>query len=147
VQGTACTSAGLIADSQTPREVIAKATRSLKEAECILFFDKKLGNQENGEMKTTLDLPDALVKQVKLRAVREGRKLKDLVADLLRKGLAATANEKTNIQSPSIIVDKKTGLPLIECKHAASPDEEITPDRLADILLAQEVGWQHDASR
>jgi plasmid stability protein len=37
-------------------------------------------------MKTTLDLPDALVKQVKLRAVREGRKLKDLVADLLRKG-------------------------------------------------------------
>ncbi len=43
-------------------------------------------------MKTTLDLPDALVKQVKLRAVREGQKLKDAVADLLRKGLAATTD-------------------------------------------------------
>ena len=43
-------------------------------------------------MKTTLDLPDALVKQVKLRAVREGRKLKDAVADLLRKGLAVAAH-------------------------------------------------------
>jgi hypothetical protein len=40
-------------------------------------------------MKTTLDLPDDLVKEVKLRAIHEGRKLKDAVADLLRKGLAA----------------------------------------------------------
>ena len=30
-------------------------------------------------MKTTLDLPDALVKQVKLRALHDGRKLKDAV--------------------------------------------------------------------
>src|SRR5437868_2341669 len=52
-------------------------------------LDRKLGNQENGSMKTTLDLPDLLVKQVKLRAVRDGQKLKDAVADLLRKGLAA----------------------------------------------------------
>ncbi len=98
-------------------------------------------------MKTTLDLPDALVKQVKLRAVREGRKLKELVADLLRKGLAAAANEKPIAQAPSITVDKKTGLPVIECKHAASPGEELTPERVADILLGQEVRWQHDASR
>jgi plasmid stability protein len=41
-------------------------------------------------MKTTLDLPDALVKQVKLRALRDGRKLKDAVADLLRQGLASS---------------------------------------------------------
>jgi hypothetical protein len=40
-------------------------------------------------MKTTLDLPDDLVKEVKLRAVHEGKKLKDAVAELLRKGLAA----------------------------------------------------------
>jgi plasmid stability protein len=40
-------------------------------------------------MKTTMDLPDELVKELKLRAVHEGKKLKDAVADILRKGLAA----------------------------------------------------------
>jgi plasmid stability protein len=44
-------------------------------------------------MKTTLHLPDDLVREIKLRAVREGKKLKDEVADLLRKGLAAGASE------------------------------------------------------
>ncbi len=39
-------------------------------------------------MKTTFDLPDELVKELKLRAVHEGKKLKDAVADILRKGLA-----------------------------------------------------------
>ena len=98
-------------------------------------------------MKTTLDLPDALVKQVKLRAVREGRKLKDAVADLLRKGLAAAKDEDSQSQSAVVTRDKKTGLPLIQCKHAASPEEALSPQRVADILLAQEVGWQHDAGR
>ena len=97
-------------------------------------------------MKTTLDLPDALVKQVKLRAVREGRKLKDAVADLLRKGLAAAADTERNSEAPLITRDKKTGLPLIQCKQAAAPDKEMTPERVADILLAQEVEW-HPSQR
>ena len=45
-------------------------------------------------MKTTLELPDDLVKKVKLRALREGRKLKDAIADLLQKGLAADMNSE-----------------------------------------------------
>jgi hypothetical protein len=98
-------------------------------------------------MKTTLDLPDALVKQVKLRAVREGRKLKDAVADLLRKGLAAATDEDADSRPPSISRDKKTGLPLVECRHVASPAAQLTPERVADLLLAQEVEWQHDAAR
>ena len=98
-------------------------------------------------MKTTLDLPDALVKQVKIRAVREGRKLKDAVADLLRKGLAVAAEKEPEAEAPVIITDKKTGLPVIVCNQAASPDEEMTPQRVADILLAQEVEWHHAAGR
>src|ERR1700730_10482796 len=98
-------------------------------------------------MKTTLDLPDSLMKQEKLRAVREGRKLKDAVADLLRKGLAAATDKEASIKAPTVAKDKKTGLPLIECQHAASVQEELTPERVADILLAQEVDWQHDAGR
>ena len=96
-------------------------------------------------MKTTVDLPDALVKQVKIRAVRAGRKLKDEVADLLRKGLAM--DSESVARAPVVTRDKKTGLPLIECKHAASPDEEMTPQRVADVLLAQEAEWHHAAGR
>ncbi|MDZ4659367.1 MAG: hypothetical protein SH868_17480 [Bythopirellula sp.] len=90
-------------------------------------------------MKTTLDLPDALVKQVKLRAIREGRKLKDAVADLLRKGLAVTT--AAEVQEPIVTKDKKTGLPLIACKQAATAHEEMTPERVATLLLAQETQW------
>jgi hypothetical protein len=40
--------------------------------------------------KTTLELPDALMQQVKLRAVRRHQKLKDVVAQLLELGMAAS---------------------------------------------------------
>jgi len=38
-------------------------------------------------MKTTLDLPNELVREIRLRAVNEGRKLKDVVAERIRRGL------------------------------------------------------------
>lgn len=94
-------------------------------------------------MKTTLDLPANLVKQVKLRALRDGRKLKDAVADLLRMGLSAVAEPDTDV--PVVMKDKKTGLPLIRCKQAAPPRDALTPDRVADILLTQETDWHHAA--
>ena len=97
-------------------------------------------------MKTTVELPDSLVKQVKLRALKDGRKLKDVVADLLRKGLNAMDTQADGPE-PVVSTDKKTGLPLIECKQAASAQEELTPQRVADILLAQEAGWHHAAGR
>lgn len=98
-------------------------------------------------MKTTLELPDALVKQVKLRALRDGRKLKDVVADLLRKGLKAAAEPELAASEPEISTDPQTGLPVIQCKQAAPPGEELTPERVADILLAQEIEWHHAAGR
>ena len=109
--------------------------------------DIKLGNQQNGQMKATFDLPDALVKQVKLRALHRGQKLKDAVADLLRRGLAAAASTEPEVAAPVITRDKHTGLPLIQCKKAASPQDEISPERLVDILLAQEADWHHAAGR
>ena len=35
-------------------------------------------------MKTTLDLPDDLMREVKVRAAREGKKMKDLLAAAIR---------------------------------------------------------------
>ena len=40
-------------------------------------------------MKTTLDLPDELMRKVKIRAVHENKKLKDTIAELIRKGMAS----------------------------------------------------------
>jgi hypothetical protein len=48
-------------------------------------------------MKTTLELPDDLVKEIKLLAVQEGKKLKDTVADLLRQGLEASAADRGTV--------------------------------------------------
>jgi plasmid stability protein len=40
-------------------------------------------------VRTTIDLPDALLKHLKARAALEGRTLRDLVVDLVEKGLNA----------------------------------------------------------
>jgi hypothetical protein len=98
-------------------------------------------------MKTTLDLPDVLIKQVKLHAIHQGRKLKDAVADLLRQGLAVATKAEPDVTAPAVIKDKQTGLPLVRCKKTASPQEELTPERVAEILLTQETDWHHAAGR
>jgi len=58
-------------------------------------------------VKTTLDLPDALVKEVKIRAIHEGKKLKVMFADLLRRGLAA--ERVGELQPPMPAADEQTG--------------------------------------
>jgi hypothetical protein len=53
-------------------------------------------------MKTTLDLPDDLMRQIKIDAAQEQMKLKELVADLLRRGRASrqAASRKPFIPKP-----------------------------------------------
>jgi hypothetical protein len=108
-------------------------------------IDSELGNQQAGFMKTTLDLPQELVKEVKLRALNENRKLKDAMAELLRRGLAAPEAGQPGAMSSALKKDRKTGLPLIECRKAAV--REISPKRTAEILLEQEVKWHEEAGR
>ncbi len=43
-------------------------------------------------MKTTLELPDELMRAVKIRAAERNQRLKDVVADALRDALAAPVN-------------------------------------------------------
>jgi plasmid stability protein len=83
-------------------------------------------------MKTTLDLPDDLMRAVKIRAVEENRKLKDTIAELLRRGLA---------QQPGVPSSRqRVRLPLVQCAHEAGPGEEMTPERVAEILIEEEAG-------
>lgn len=92
-------------------------------------------------MKTTVDLPESLVRQVKMRAAREGQKLQDVIADLLRRGLSAVKDTRAPAARPMITRDSETGLPVIQCPHPAAEGEELTPERVAEILLAQEVAF------
>jgi hypothetical protein len=62
-------------------------------------------------VKTTLELPDDLVKEVKLHALRQGKKLKEAVADLLRQGLeAATAGSDTVVKADKAMLKRRKAL-------------------------------------
>ena len=51
-------------------------------------------------MKTTLDLPDDLMRKVKIRAVHENKKLKDAIAEFIRKGMAADQSGPAKTPKP-----------------------------------------------
>lgn len=86
-------------------------------------------------MKTTLDLPDELMRAIKVRAAQQDRKIKDVVAELLRSGLSQAGN------GPTIAPTRRVKLPLVRCEHSAHPDREMTPERVAATLLHQEADW------
>ncbi len=44
-------------------------------------------------MKTTIEIPDELMRRVKMRAVQRNQKLKDTVATLLEAGIATASGE------------------------------------------------------
>ena len=97
-------------------------------------------------MKTALDLPDELMREVRLQAVLHGRKLKDEIADLLRLGLDNASGGRAGTVA-SIVQDPATGLPMVLCRHGATAVDEMTPSRVASILLDQETVWNHEAGR
>ncbi len=82
-------------------------------------------------MKTTVELPDDLIRAIKIRAVSEGRRLKDLIPELLRRGLESEDAPQE--------AGRRVQFPLIHTAHRASPEEELTPGRVAEILLDQEA--------
>jgi plasmid stability protein len=82
-------------------------------------------------MKTTLELPDDLMRKIKIRAVNEDRRLKDVVAELLRRGLAA--------EEGSAVSERRISLPLIVTGRPANPEDEVTPERIAEILAEEDA--------
>jgi plasmid stability protein len=84
-------------------------------------------------MKTTLDLPDDLMREIKIRAAREDRKLKDLITELLRQGMAAKERDG------EARVRHRVQFPIISGGHPAKREEEITPERMKEILDEEDV--------
>ena len=92
-------------------------------------------------MKTTFDLPPDLVRAVKLRAVQEGRKLKDVAADLLKRGLAGPETPaKPQPAKPKIEI-QANGLPVVRCA-ADAPAMRMNSGEL--LSLEQETLHQED---
>jgi hypothetical protein len=83
-------------------------------------------------MKTTLDLPDEIVLEAKLRAVALGRPLKELVADFIRQGLghpvAPVADASATSPHLSFTAD---GLPQIRCRADAPASRASLQELLA----------------
>lgn len=51
-------------------------------------------------MKTTVELPDELMRSVKIQAARENRKLKDLLAEVIARGLADRVGAQRSRRPP-----------------------------------------------
>ena len=108
---------------------------------CICPIDSKLeswkaGKLESwkaGHVKTTIDLPEDLVKEMKFRAVREGRKLRDVAEEVFRRGLAATA---TPVRPGG---RHRVKLPLIPAPVGAAPFA-LSGERLLELETEAEMG-------
>jgi plasmid stability protein len=96
-------------------------------------------------MKTTLDLPDELVREVKLRAVVQGRTVKALVAELLSQGLGMTPRGGPPKPAVSAMVEVgEKGLPVIRCE----PEAPAIRMRARELLkLEQETQLEEDLQR
>jgi hypothetical protein len=93
-------------------------------------------------MKTTIDLPVEVVRGLKLHTVRHGRKLKETALEILRTGII----RRDLVRSGSRDSRRRVKLPLIQCRHPASPRRDPTADKVVEVLLKQEVEWLHETA-
>ncbi len=77
-------------------------------------------------MKTTMDLPEELVREMKFRAVREGRKLREVAEEIFRRGLSAPSHPAGSVAR------RRIDLPLIPAPHGAEPFE-LSGKRLLEL--------------
>ena len=75
----------------------------------------------------TVDLDQELVLELKVKAAREGRKIKDVLNDLVRLAMRKERVKKTAIA-------KRRPIPMLKSKHPAPPGQEMTPERIAEVL-------------
>jgi len=91
-------------------------------------------------MKTTIDLPAELVKQMKLRAVNEGRKLKDVASEVFRRGMERSEGSAFKGER------KEIKLPLFDSgSDAPAPAGKMSTRELLD--LEQRTHTEEDLKR
>ncbi len=99
-------------------------------------LDRKLEIWKVSFVKTTLDLPADLVREMKLRAAHEGRKLRDVATEIFRRGLMQSG-------PAAGVAAHRVKLPLIDCPTASG---DLTAERVSELLAQQEVEWTHETA-
>ena len=85
-------------------------------------------------MRTTVDLPDNLLRRAKATAALRGRKLKDLIAGCLEAALSHGELPETPSARPA-----RSVLPLIPEAMTGAPIRAFTNDELAAIELEEDL--------
>ena len=80
-------------------------------------------------MKTTLDLPEDLVIEIKLKAAREHRKMKDVAAEALRVGLKHSGDRDENSEKKALLERKLAAIKRL------GPVDEAQKKALTDYLV------------
>ncbi len=96
-------------------------------------------------MKTTLDLPDELVREMKLRALMQGRTLRDLATEFLRQGLGLPAPRQAKLAAQDAPFDLAAdGIPIFH----GQPDAPAAHMSLEQLLqLEQDALYIEDMQR
>ncbi len=84
-------------------------------------------------MKTTLDLPDDLMREVKIRAAKEGKKLKEIFERALRNDLNSAASQPTPTR-PIIVTDPIHGHLVVK----SPPDAPVSKMTIEEILQLEQ---------
>ena len=79
-------------------------------------------------MRTTLDLPDPLLRQLKSQAALQGTTLKQLIRDTIERGLHAPAK-------PAMAARKRSAVPTIKLGHPLRA-RQFSNAALAELLDA-----------
>lgn len=74
-------------------------------------LDQNASPHKNAFMRTTLDLPDPLFRQLKAESALRGLKLKDLIAEVIQAGLQRRHSVPSRRpRSPLPVIRKPTGI-------------------------------------
>jgi hypothetical protein len=96
-------------------------------------------------MKTTLDLPDEIVREMKLRALMQGRTLRDLATEFLSQGLGLAAPRQASVPTQDAPFELSAdGIPIFRGRSDA-PAAHMTLEQL--LQLEQDALYSEDMQR
>jgi plasmid stability protein len=86
-------------------------------------------------MRTTLDLPDPVLRELKTRAASNGQSLKDLLNELIQRAMCLPALPA----SPAVAANSIPVLARLQNAPQTVPQDALSNAELADHLLADDL--------